>query len=85
VTLAPDLSAAVVRAGVDPTLEWCNFQDALKRAIADRREYVHYELNQWGWCVDLLRPVRDEVRARTLEAALARCLVFLMADKYFRF
>jgi hypothetical protein len=35
--LAPDLANTVAQAGVDPTLEGHELQDALRRAIATRR------------------------------------------------
>ncbi len=80
--LPADLSAAVARAGVDPTAEPCPLQDALKAAIADRRGDVAWDIDELGWHVDLLRPDRESFRGARLEEALAWCLVWLMADEW---
>ena len=83
----PDIAAAVARAGVDPTPEPDGpsgsraLQDALRGAIADRRGYVAWDVDHAGWVVDLLRPDRERFHGRTLEEALAWCLVWLMADE----
>jgi hypothetical protein len=37
--LPPDLAGTIAQAGVDPTLEGRELQDALRRAIATRRGY----------------------------------------------
>ena len=76
-----DLAAAIARAGVDPTLAPRPLQDALKGAIADRGGYVAWDVDEVGWRVGLLRPDREEFRGPTLEAALAWCLVWLMAEE----
>jgi hypothetical protein len=44
--VAADLAGAVAQAGVDPTLESCPLQDALRRAIATRR-------GSCSWNIDL--------------------------------
>ena len=54
--LPTDLAGAVARAGVDPTAAPRALQDALKAAIADRRGYVAWDVDEIGWRVDLLRP-----------------------------
>ena len=85
-TLAADLAAAVARAGVDPTPEADGpsgsraLQDALRRAIAERRGYVAWDVDRAGWGVDLLSPDRQRFHGRMLDEALAWCLVWLMAD-----
>ena len=80
--LPPDLAAAVARAGVDPTAEPRPLQDALKRAIADRRGYVDWDVDHAGWVVELLRPERETFHGRTLEEALAWCLVWFLAAEW---
>jgi hypothetical protein len=79
--LPADLAAAVARAGVDPTAEPRPLQDALKRAIGERRGYVVWDVDRIGWRVDLLSPDRESFRGGTLEEALAWCLVWVMADE----
>ena len=79
--LPPDLAAAVARAGVDPTAAPRPLQDALLAAIADRRGYVAWDVNHAGWRVDLLSPEREAFFGRTLEEALAWCLVWLMVEE----
>lgn len=76
-----DLSAAVARAGVDPTAEPRALQDALRGAIADRRGYLEWDVDRLGWRVDLLAPDRETFRGGTLEEALAWCLVWLMVEE----
>jgi hypothetical protein len=81
--LPADLSAAVARAGVDPTLPGRRLEGALRSAIADRGGY----LDQWYvddtslWRVELLRPDRETFRARTLAEALGWCLLWVMATR----
>jgi hypothetical protein len=77
-SLAPDLAAAVSRAGVDPTLEGRVLQDALLSAIADRRGYCSWDVDHAGWVVILHFPAQESFHGRTLEEALAWCLVWLM-------
>lgn len=78
--LPADLAATIARAGVDPTLAARAMEDALRRAIADRRGYVTWDVDEVGWRVNLLRPERQSFGGQTLEAALAWCLVWLMHD-----
>ena len=80
--LPADLATAVARAGVDPTAGPRQLQDALRRAIADRRGYVDWDVDHAGWVVDLLSPDRERFHGRTLEEALAWCLVWLMSDEW---
>ena len=80
--LPADLACAVAHAGVDPTAEPRALQDALRRAIADRRGYVAWDVDEVGWVVDLLSPERERFHGRTLEEALAWCLVWLMAEEF---
>jgi len=77
--LPADLSAAVARAGVDPTAEPRALRDALKGTIADRRGYVAWDIDSVGWRVDLLAPERETFHGGTLEEALAWCLVWLIS------
>jgi len=76
-----DLAATIARAGVDPTAEPRPLQDALKSAIADRRGYAAWDVDHAGWVVELLAPERERFHGRTLEEALAWCLVWLMAEE----
>jgi hypothetical protein len=79
--IAPDLAGAVAQAGVDPTLEGRALQDALRRAIAIRRGYCDWTVDHAGWVVTLLSPEEETFSGRTLEEALAWCLVWLMAPE----
>ena len=80
-TLPADLAAAIARAGVDPTAAPRPLQDALKAAIADRRGHVAWDVDHAGRAVELPRPERQAFHGRTLEEALAWCLVWLMAEE----
>ncbi len=64
---------------VDPTSEGRALQDALRRAIATRGGSCWWDVDHAGWVVTLDRPERHEFYGRTLEEALAWCLVWLMA------
>jgi hypothetical protein len=79
--LAPDLAATVAQAGVDPTLEGRELQDALRKAIATRRGYCDWTVDHAGWAVTLLSPEEQTFFGRTLEEALAWCLVWQMAPE----
>ena len=79
--LAADLAATIARAGVDPTLTDRALEDALRHAIADRRGYVAWDVDEVGWRVELLRPERENFGGPTLATALAWCLVWLMRDE----
>lgn len=80
-TLAADLAGAVARAGIDPTLESRPLQDALRAAIATRRGYCDWTVDHAGWVVTLYHPEQQTFFGRTLEEALAWCLVWLMVDE----
>ncbi len=80
-SLPADLAAAVARAGVDPTAKPRFLQDALRSAIADRRGDLEWDVDHAGWVVELLAPDRERFHGRTLDEALAWCLVWLMADE----
>ena len=56
-------------------------QDAIRSAIADRRGYAHWDVDDIGWVVELLSPERQDFHGGTLEEALAWCLVWLMVDE----
>ena len=51
------------------------------RAIATRRGYCWWDVDHAGWVVTLDSPERQEFYGRTLEEALAWCLVWLMAPE----
>jgi hypothetical protein len=76
---APDLARTVAYAGVDPTFESRALQDALMREIAHCRGYYSWDVDDTGWVVTLVAPEQHEFSGRTLEEALAWCLVWLMA------
>jgi hypothetical protein len=77
--LAADLVGAIAQAGVDPTFGGRALQDALCRAIATRGGYCWWTIDHAGWVVTLDSPERQEFSGRTLEEALAGCLVWLGA------
>src|SRR5687768_16663071 len=79
--LTPDLAGAVARAGVDPTLEDRALQDALRRAIATRRGSCSWGVDHASWIVTLHSPDEHDFYGKTLEEALAWCLVWLMAPE----
>ena len=72
---------AVAQAGVDPTLEGRALQDALRRAIATRRGSCSWPVDHAGWVVTLHSPEEHDFYGKTLEEALAWCLVWLMAPE----
>jgi hypothetical protein len=79
--LPRDLAGTVAHAGVDPTLEGRALQDALRRAIATRRGYCSWTVDHASWVVTLHSPEEHDFYGRTLEEALAWCLVWLMAPE----
>ena len=81
VVLARDLCATIARAGVDPTLEGRELQDALRRAIATRRGYCWWDVDHAGWVVTLSSPEEQTFYGKTLEEGLAWCLVWLMGPE----
>lgn len=76
--LAPDLAGAIAQAGVDVTLEGRALQDAIRSAIADRQGYLSWDVDHAGWVVMMHHPEEQTFYGRTLEEALAWCLVWLM-------
>ena len=83
--LAPDdpsgAPGTVAQAGVGPTLEGRALQDALRRAITTRRDYCSRDVDHAGWVVTLHSPEEQDFYGRSLEEALAWCLVWLMAPE----
>ena len=79
--LAAEFAGTVAHAGVDPTLDGRVLQDALRAAIATRGGYCWWDVDHAGWVVTLDAPERHEFYGKTLEEALARCLVRLMAPE----
>jgi hypothetical protein len=79
--LAPDLAGTVAYAGVDPPLEGRALQDALRAAIATRGGYCWWDVDHAGWVVMLHSPEEQHFYGKTLEEALAWCLVSLMAPE----
>jgi hypothetical protein len=55
-------------------------QNALRAAIAHRRGYCWWTVDHAGWVVTL-DSAREVFYGRTLEEALAWCLVWLMAPE----
>ena len=55
--------------------------NALRSAIATRRGYCDWTVDHAGWVVMLLSPEEQTFYGRTLEEALAWCLVWLMASE----
>jgi hypothetical protein len=78
---APDLAAAVAQAGVDITLEGRALQEALRHATASRRGYCDWTVDHASWAVMLYSPEEQVFYGKTLEEALAWCLVWLMAPE----
>jgi len=68
-----------LHAGVDPTLERRALQDALRAASATRGGSCWWDIDHAGWVVTLHSPEEQEFYGRTLEEALAWCLIWLMA------
>jgi hypothetical protein len=79
--LPRDLAGTVAHAGVDPSSDDRALQDALRRAIATRRGSCSWTVDHASWVVTLDFPERHEFYGRTLEEALAWCLVWLMAPE----
>jgi hypothetical protein len=79
--LVSDRAAAIDLAGIDPTLEPRPLQDAIRAAIATRRGYCDWTVGHAGWVVTLHAPEEQQFSGRTLEEALAWCLVYLMVDE----
>lgn len=79
--LPTDLALALACAGIPINAPDDELAAALRSAIADRRGYIaEPELGEIGWTVELLAPVRETFAGRTMEMALAWCLVYLMGE-----
>jgi hypothetical protein len=78
VTLASDLAAILANAGLDFTLNGRPLQDAIRSAVAGRGGYLSWDVDHAGWIVTLHHPEEQTCFGRTLEEALAWCLVWLM-------
>jgi hypothetical protein len=76
-----DLASTVAHAGVDPTIEGPALQDALRESIATRRYSCSWDVDHASWVVTLHSPEEQDVSGKTLEEALARCLVWLMTPE----
>jgi hypothetical protein len=79
--LSRDLVGTVAYAGVDPTVEGRALQGALRAAIAHRRGACWWTVDPAGWVETPEAPDRQAFSGRTLEEALAWCLVWLMAPE----
>jgi hypothetical protein len=64
---------------VAPALEGRALQNALRAAIATRRGSCWGDVDHAGWVVTPSSPEEHEFYGKTLEKALAWCLVWLMA------
>jgi hypothetical protein len=71
----------VAHAGVAPTREGRALQDALRAAIAHSRGSCWWDVDHVGWVVTLHSPEEHDFYGKTLEEALAWCLVWLMAPE----
>jgi hypothetical protein len=73
----------MAHAGVDPTLDGRALQDALRSAVAIRRGSCSWDVDHASckWVVTLHSLEEQEFCDRTLEEALAWCLVLLMAPE----
>jgi hypothetical protein len=77
--LPVDLAGAIAKAGVDVTLPERQLEDAIQRAIAERRGYIDgWDYSIKGWCVKLLYPDQEECYGTHLAIALGWCLVWMM-------
>jgi hypothetical protein len=80
-TLAPDLVGTVAPASVDPTLDGRALQDAALSAIPTHRGSCTWTVDHESWVVRLHSPEEQDFYGKILEAALAWCLVGLMAPE----
>jgi hypothetical protein len=79
--LAADVAGTVAPTGVDSRLESRALQGALLGAIATRRGDCSWTVDHAGWVVSLHSPDEQDFSGRTLEEALAWCLVWLLAPE----
>jgi hypothetical protein len=75
--VAPDIAGAIGQASIDPALEGRALQNALLRAIATCRGSCSWTVDHASckWVVTLHGPEEQELYGKTLEEALAWCLV----------
>jgi phage terminase large subunit-like protein len=73
--------AANAESEIDHTLDGRALQDALRRATAYRRGSCSWDADHAGWVVTLHSPEEQTFYGKTLEEALAWCLVWLMAPE----
>lgn len=79
--LPNDVTATLARIGISPDLDGRPLQDAILAAIGERRGYVTWDVDHMGWRVDLHSPEQQDFHGRTLELALAWCLIWLLFDE----
>jgi hypothetical protein len=79
--LAPDLAGTVAQAGFDPSPDGRALQDALRAAIATRRDYCSRTVNHASWVATFYSPEEQDFYGTTVGEALAWCLVWLMAPE----
>jgi hypothetical protein len=79
--LPRDLAGTVAHAGVNPTSEGRALQDALRGATTTRRGSCCWTVDHASWVVTLHSPEEQDFYGKTLEEALAWCLVWLMAPE----
>jgi hypothetical protein len=70
----------LLRAGLIPRSKAAPY-DALYPANATRRGSCSWDVDHASWVVTLHSPEEQDVYGKTLEAALAWCLVWLMAPE----
>jgi hypothetical protein len=64
---------------LDSDLTGCVAQAGLDAALAGRRGSCPWDVDHAGWIVTLQSPDEQDFSGKTLEEALAWCLVWLMA------
>jgi hypothetical protein len=79
--IAPDLAIAVATGGLDASLEGSAQQDALLSSIAAHRGSCSWTVDHASWVVTLHSPEEHGFYGKTLEDALAWCLMWLMAPE----
>jgi len=71
----------VAQARVDPPLNGRSLQHALRVAIGTHRGSCSRNVDHASWVVTLHSPDEQDFYGKTLEEALAWCLVWLMAPE----
>ena len=74
-------SHARIQAGIDSAPSDLVLDGTVFSATADRRGYLSWDVDHAGWLVFLHHPEEQTFHGRTLEEALAWCLVWLMAPE----